>query len=82
MIAFLRCTVAAPMFLSPTFAQGQSVPSRPRHHQGDRAAGRAGQARCYRLRPIVDTPAEFSARIRSDVSKWTKVIRDAHIEVQ
>jgi len=30
--------------------------------------------------PIGSTPAEFTARIRTEVPKWTKVIRDANIK--
>ena len=30
--------------------------------------------------PIGGTPAEFSARIRIEVPKWTKLIRDANIK--
>jgi tripartite-type tricarboxylate transporter receptor subunit TctC len=31
--------------------------------------------------PVVDTPDEFSVRIRADIAKWSKVIEDAHIKV-
>ena len=30
--------------------------------------------------PVVDTPDEFSVRIRADIAKWSKVIEDAHIK--
>ena len=30
--------------------------------------------------PIGGTPAEFTARIRTEVPKWAKVIRDANIK--
>jgi tripartite-type tricarboxylate transporter receptor subunit TctC len=30
--------------------------------------------------PIGSTPAEFTARIRTEVPKWTKLIRDANIK--
>jgi tripartite-type tricarboxylate transporter receptor subunit TctC len=30
--------------------------------------------------PIGSTPAEFTARIRTEVPKWAKVIRDANIK--
>ena len=33
------------------------------------------------LDPIVNTPDEFSAQIRTEVSRWSKVIRQAHIAV-
>jgi tripartite-type tricarboxylate transporter receptor subunit TctC len=32
--------------------------------------------------PVGDTPAEASARIRADVVRWTKIIRDAGIKAQ
>ena len=32
--------------------------------------------------PVGDTPDEASARIKSDVVRWTKVIRDAGIKAQ
>jgi tripartite-type tricarboxylate transporter receptor subunit TctC len=30
--------------------------------------------------PIVNTPAEFAARIKSDIAKWAGVIEAAHIK--
>jgi tripartite-type tricarboxylate transporter receptor subunit TctC len=32
--------------------------------------------------PVVDTPDEFAARLRVDIAKWAKVIRDANIAVE
>ena len=32
--------------------------------------------------PIGDTPEQASARIKSDVVRWTKIIRDAGIQPQ
>jgi tripartite-type tricarboxylate transporter receptor subunit TctC len=32
------------------------------------------------LEPVVDTPDEFSIRIRADIAKWSKVIETAHIK--
>jgi len=32
--------------------------------------------------PVGGTPAEASARIKSDVERWTKIIRDAGIKAQ
>jgi tripartite-type tricarboxylate transporter receptor subunit TctC len=31
--------------------------------------------------PVVNTPDEFSVRIRADLAKWSKVIEAAHIKV-
>jgi tripartite-type tricarboxylate transporter receptor subunit TctC len=31
--------------------------------------------------PVVNTPDEFSVRIRADIAKWSKVIEAAHIKV-
>jgi tripartite-type tricarboxylate transporter receptor subunit TctC len=32
--------------------------------------------------PAVTTPAEFSARIKSEIAKWDKVVRAAHIRIE
>jgi tripartite-type tricarboxylate transporter receptor subunit TctC len=32
--------------------------------------------------PVVNTPDEFAKQIKVEVERWTKVIRDAKIEVQ
>ncbi|MEP9377837.1 tripartite tricarboxylate transporter substrate binding protein [Aquabacter sp. CN5-332] len=33
------------------------------------------------MEPIPSTPAQFRARIDADLARWTRVIRDAHIQV-
>jgi tripartite-type tricarboxylate transporter receptor subunit TctC len=32
------------------------------------------------LEPVADTPEEFAVRIRTDITKWTKIIRAAGIK--
>lgn len=32
--------------------------------------------------PVGSTPAEFTALIKSEIAKWAKVIKDAHVELQ
>jgi tripartite-type tricarboxylate transporter receptor subunit TctC len=32
--------------------------------------------------PVVSTPAEFGARIKSEIAKWDKVVRAAHIRIE
>ena len=31
--------------------------------------------------PVLDTPAEFGARIKSEMERWGKVVRDAHLKI-
>jgi tripartite-type tricarboxylate transporter receptor subunit TctC len=40
------------------------------------------QVRKLGYEPIGGTPEEASARIKSDVARWTKIIHDAGIEAQ
>jgi tripartite-type tricarboxylate transporter receptor subunit TctC len=30
--------------------------------------------------PVGNTPAEFGARIKTEIAKWGKVVHDAHIK--
>ena len=32
--------------------------------------------------PVVSTPAEFGARIKSEIAKWDKVVRAANIRIE
>jgi tripartite-type tricarboxylate transporter receptor subunit TctC len=32
--------------------------------------------------PVANKPAEFGARIKTEIAKWDKVVRDAHIRAQ
>jgi tripartite-type tricarboxylate transporter receptor subunit TctC len=32
--------------------------------------------------PAVTTPAEFGVRIKSEIAKWDKVVRAAHIRIE
>jgi tripartite-type tricarboxylate transporter receptor subunit TctC len=32
------------------------------------------------LEPVVNTPESFAAQIKSEVARWSKVIRDARIK--
>ena len=34
------------------------------------------------MEPIPDTPAEFRARIETDIARWTPVIQAAKIKIQ
>lgn len=34
------------------------------------------------FRPVANTPAEFSARIKLEIEKWGKVVRDANLKIQ
>jgi len=32
--------------------------------------------------PAANTPEEFGARIKSEIVKWSKVVRDAHLRIE
>src|SRR5262249_15356676 len=32
--------------------------------------------------PVANTPEQFAARIKNEIEKWSKVIREAHIQTQ
>ena len=32
--------------------------------------------------PVLNTPAEFGARIKDEMEKWGKVVRDANLKIQ
>jgi tripartite-type tricarboxylate transporter receptor subunit TctC len=32
--------------------------------------------------PVLDTPQEFGARIKSEMERWGKVVRDAHLKIE
>jgi tripartite-type tricarboxylate transporter receptor subunit TctC len=34
------------------------------------------------FRPVVNTPEEFSVRIKSEIEKWGKVVRDANLKIE
>jgi len=34
------------------------------------------------FRPVANTPEEFGARIKSEIEKWGKVVRDAKLRVE
>ncbi len=34
------------------------------------------------FRPVVNTPDEFAARIKSEIDKWGKVVRDANLKIE
>jgi tripartite-type tricarboxylate transporter receptor subunit TctC len=34
------------------------------------------------FQPVLNTPEEFSARIRTEMAKWGKVVRDANIKIE
>jgi tripartite-type tricarboxylate transporter receptor subunit TctC len=34
------------------------------------------------FQPVLNTPDEFSARIRTEMAKWGKVVRDANIKIE
>ena len=40
------------------------------------------QFRIQGYEPLVGTPDEMNARIKTEIATWTKVIRDARIEPQ
>jgi tripartite-type tricarboxylate transporter receptor subunit TctC len=31
--------------------------------------------------PVASTPADFAAFLRTDIARWTRVVREAHIQV-
>ena len=41
-----------------------------------------GQFRLQGYEPLLSTPDEMSARIKTEIATWTKVIRDAGIQPQ
>jgi tripartite-type tricarboxylate transporter receptor subunit TctC len=34
------------------------------------------------FRPVVNTPDEFAARIKLEIDKWGKVVRDANLKIE
>ena len=40
------------------------------------------QFRIQGYEPLVSTPDEMSARIKTEIGTWTKIIRDAGVEPQ
>lgn len=34
------------------------------------------------MQPVTDTPAELAAYLKSDIAKWSKVVRDGGIKVE
>ncbi len=32
--------------------------------------------------PVANKPEEFGARIKSEIAKWSKVVRDAHLRIE
>ena len=34
------------------------------------------------FKPVANTPDEFAARIRSEIEKWGKVVRDANLKIE
>ena len=63
-------------------AEGDRRASAARDRQDRRAAGREGEARHARLRAVANKPEEFGARIKSEIEKWGKVVRDAKLRVE
>jgi len=34
------------------------------------------------FRPVADTPDEFAARIKLEIDRWGKVVRDANLKIE
>jgi len=34
------------------------------------------------MQPVTSTPAELAAHLKSDIAKWSKVVRDGGIKIE